>query len=327
MGYRIAVIGAGAISRQHLEAIKEMKELNGVAIADINLERAQEMAAAYEKKMNVYTNYKEMVVNEKPEIVIITLPHNLHHPAAVWCAEQGCHVLLEKPMALNTAECDEIIRVAKSRQVRLIIGHSIRYSGESRAAKQIIESKSLGTLLMIHDVRHVNYYRDDRPTWFFDKAASGGGIMMNLGAHSIDRIQWLSESKVKRVVAAAGYYGNRGNIEGNGLIHLETDSGVAASICLSGYGGVRRNETEFIFTKGMMKLEAGKGIWISQEGLYKSLPIDNTSPSLQLQLQALIQSIETGYDPECSGEYGKSVIHAIEAVYESDRIGKEVLVF
>src|SRR5690606_8288678 len=131
-----------------------------------------------------------------------------------------CHVMLEKPMALSVAECDAIIAAAAEARVRILIGHTQHYMAENLLAKQLVERGELGELVMIHDVRHMDYYRSSRPDWFLEKAKSGGGVLANLGTHSIDKIQWLTDSAVRTVRASVTRHGSRGDVEGSGMVYL-----------------------------------------------------------------------------------------------------------
>jgi predicted dehydrogenase len=321
---KLAVIGAGVIGERHLDIAAEVDGLESVAIVEINKERAAELASRF--GIRAYSEYKEMLAVEKPDLAVVALPHFLHKDAAVYCAEQGCHILIEKPMALNTTECDEIIAAAKRNRVKLMVGHTQHYHPENIAAKRIIESGELGQLVMINDMRHVNYYRPDRPAWFLDKAKAGGGIITNLGAHSIDKIQWMTGSWVTKVKASVSFYGSLGDVEGSGIIFLETSKGIPASISQSGYQGVMKNETEFIFTRGMLKLETGKGLSISCSGRYEQVEVESMGKPLALQFQDLMEAIINDTEPECSGTYSRTVISALESVYRSHETGMEQIV-
>lgn len=321
MGYRVAVIGAGGISALHFEACLLMDELKAVAVADLSLERANKMAEQYD--LTAYTDYRLMLEQEKPDIAVITLPHFLHKEAALFAASLGSHVLLEKPMALNAAECDDIIAGIQAAGVKLMIGHTQHYDAHNLAAKAIIDSGQLGQLVMIEDVRHVDYYSDSRPAWFFEKSKAGGGIFMNLGSHSIDKIQFLTGSSVIQAKASISYYGSKGDIEGSGLAWLKTESGIPATICQSGYKGASRNETEMSFTKGMLKLKTGQSLWISEGGEYKQVEVQVEAPRFVLQFRDLVQYIEQDIVPSASMEYSRSVVSVVDAIYQSHHTGKE----
>ncbi|TNJ66732.1 Gfo/Idh/MocA family oxidoreductase [Paenibacillus hemerocallicola] len=321
MAYKVAIVGAGGIAVSHLEALRRMERLTAVALADISRERADSVAAEY--GISAYTDYKEMIEREKPDIAVVTLPHFLHKEASLFAAARGCHVMLEKPMALNAAECDEIIEAVRIAGVRLMVGHTQHYIAHNRAAKAIIEAGTLGTLVMINDVRHVPYYRDTRPAWFFEKAKAGGGIFMNLGSHSVDKIQWLTGSRIAQVKASVSHYGTKGDIEGSGIAWLRTESGIPATISQSGYTVVPRNETELIFTGGMLKLATSQGLWISEDGKYVEVPVSKEAPPFVLQYRDLIRYIEDGVEPSSSMEYSRSVVAVVESMYRSSETGAE----
>lgn len=319
---KLAVIGAGIIGARHLEAAALMEELQAVAVVDLNEERAAELAVQH--GIHVFTDYEEMLRSEKPDIVVVALPHFLHRSVAMKCMEHGCHVLLEKPMALNIEECNEIMAAAQKHQVQLLVGHTQHYHPDNIVAKRIIESGELGELVMISDNRHVNYYRPDRPAWFFEKSKAGGGIFSNLGSHSIDKIQWLTGSKVVSVKSSLTFHGDRGDIEGSGQMFLKTSKGISATVAQSGYpGGVSRNETEIVFTRGMLKLETNSGLSISRGGKFEPVEVEPMELPFVRQFRDLIQAIRTGEQPECSGAYSRTVISVLESVYRSHETGKE----
>ncbi|MUG45694.1 Gfo/Idh/MocA family protein [Paenibacillus woosongensis] len=321
MPYRVVLIGAGIISRNHLNAIRQMNELSAAAVADIDEERGRTVSGEY--GIAYYSDYKEMIRKEKPDIAIIALPHFLHEECAIWCAAQGCHLLLEKPMALNVKQCDAILGAARASGVKLMVGHTQHYWPANLLAKAFIESGELGKLLAIQDTRHLYYFSEHRPAWFLDKDKAGGGILMNLGAHSIDKIQWLTGSRIKTVKAALSYEGARGNVEGSGCIFLETSNGVSAVIVQSGYAGVARDETELIFTQGMIRLVSAKGLWVSRDGRYEEVKPPCSTDPFVLQFEDLLQAIRQDAEPGSTGEYARSVIAALEAVYRSDETGVE----
>lgn len=321
MGYRVAIIGAGGISTSHFEAIRVMDELEAVAVADLSLERAEKMAETYGAA--AYTDYKRMLEKERPDIAVISLPHFLHKEASLFAASLGCHIILEKPMALTAGECDDIMAAVREAGVKLMVGHTQHYIAENVAAKAIIDEGRLGQLVMINDVRHVYYYADSRPGWFFEKAKAGGGIFMNLGSHSVDKVQWLTGSRIVQAKASVSFHGTKGDIEGSGLAWLRTASGIPATIAQSGYPGASRNETELVFTGGMLKLATRQGLWISEGGEYREVPVVRDTPPFVQQFRDMIRYIEEGIVPSASMEYSRSVVAVVEAMYRSSETGTE----
>lgn len=318
---KVAVLGAGAIAGHHFDAIRSTEGFVACAVADIQIEKAVAIAETY--GIRAYSDYQELIRQERPDIVVIALPHFLHRETAIFAAEHGCHLMLEKPMALSVAECDDIIEVVNKADIRILIGHTQHYMAENIHAKRILESGELGEIVMINDVRHLNYFQDSRPQWFLEKEKSGGGILANLGTHSIDKIQWLMESSVRKVSASVSHHGKRGNVEGSGMIYLELASGLPATIAQSGYPGATRNETEIIGTAGMLKLVTGDSLWISRGGAYEKVDVPSMDTPFELQYKDLLIAIEAKSETSCPPLYARSVIAALEAVYRSAETGVE----
>lgn len=322
---RTAVLGAGGIAKPHFEVLGAHKSFVPVAAADIQFARVNEYAELYGIK--AYENYKLMIEEQRPDVAVITLPHFLHKEAALFCIEHGCHILLEKPMAMNTAECDEIIAAAIRNNVQLMVGHTQHYIAANIKAKEILEQEDLGDLVMVNDCRHGDYFQSSRPDWFLTKKLSGGGIIMNLGSHSIDKIKWLTGAQFRSVKAKLSYKGPRGDVEGSGLIYLETTAGVPVAISQAGYYDRVKDETEFIFTKGCVRLNTFSGVTLFKSGESIDYPITavSLSSSFELQYNDLYAAIIDTKALTCTGEYARSIVQVVEAVYESDRTGKPVL--
>ncbi|MEF3311303.1 Gfo/Idh/MocA family oxidoreductase [Paenibacillus sp. GYB004] len=320
MRYRTAVIGAGRIADSHIRGIQAIPDFALVAIADVNEERARELGQP--DQLRCYTDYREMIRKEKPDAAIIALPHYLHREAAIFCAEHGCHLMIEKPMAIGLNECDEIIDAVRRCGVKAMVGHTQHYMAANRAARELVRSGALGTLVMINDTRHGNYFAADRPDWFFRKALAGGGRMMNLGSHSVDRIQWITGRSICKVKASLTFYGNRGDVEGSGLVYAENADGVPITISQSGYIGAPRNELELIFTGGMIRIEGGNKLSVSRGGNYEQADIEAGESSFARQYGDFLEMIRSGREPECSLDYARGVIAVVESMYHSHECGR-----
>ena len=319
------LIGAGSISEYHLKASTAIPGFRIVAIADTRMDRANELASQYE--LSAYTDYKLMIEQLRPELAIVALPHFLHRDAAVFCANHGCHLLLEKPMAISTQDCLTIMEAVERNKVSLLVGQTQQYIAQNLAAKSIIRLGELGKLVMIHEKRHGPYFTEQRPAWFLDKSMSGGGIVFNLGNHSIDKIQWLTDTRIQRVRASLSYYADSyPDIEGSAALLLETSAGVPCTVSLNGYESVRGEETELIFTHGMMKIVNHQSVSIALSDRYEEYPVANTGNPFELQLLDLLGCIREGRQPYASGEYALSVVRVVEAVYESADKGEEICI-
>ncbi|MCU6708752.1 Gfo/Idh/MocA family oxidoreductase [Paenibacillus sp. J5C_2022] len=320
---RAVIVGAGAISENHLKAMQVSSRTELLAVADLDQQRLDRCAAAY--SVRTYRDYKAMIRQERPDVVVITLPHFLHKEAVIWCAEQGCHVLVEKPMAMNVQECREMNEAAARNGVILAVGHMQHYFPSMIRAREILRSGRLGKVIMMNDRRWCNYFHPDRPAWFLERAKSGGGIVVNLGSHSLDKLQWLTDSRVDKVKASLTYYGDRGDVEGSANLFLETTEGVAASVSLCGYGQLYLNETEFLLTGGQLKLLGSDQLRIydGHSGEYEAVDTSDLPETFTAQWEDMLNAVQHSSELGISAEYGQSITAVVEAIYRSHATGRE----
>ena len=169
---------------------------------------------------------------------------------------------------------------------------------------------------IIADSHLKEYFTLERPKWFLDKKMSGGGIFINLGAHSIDKLMWITGVGIKRIIGKTGDF-SKYDVDGNAQAFIELENGVTATINICGYKTPHVNETIFYFTEGTIKLCTGRGLWISKGSAYEEviLPSVRYMP-FEHQLKNFVDSIINDSTPPITGEYGRKVINAIEMVYK-----------
>ena len=139
---------------------------------------------------------------------------------------------------------------------------------------------------------------------------------MNLGAHSLDKIKFLTESNFAELKGTCGFEQPGCNIEGNAQIFLKTESGVSASITLCGYHDIPVNETTLYLTEGVLKLKTGTGLEIWKDGAFQKIADSDVQKPFDEQLDDFLASILNGTVPVTNGTYSMEIISAIEAVYE-----------
>jgi predicted dehydrogenase len=134
MRYTVALIGCGRISFKHIEAfVKNADILSLVAVCDPIVERAKEKAGDYQASISdadvkIYSDYREMLVDLKPDIVTIVTESGKHPEIAIICLEAGCHVICEKPMALSTSDADAMIAAAQKYNKKLAVCFQNRFN-------------------------------------------------------------------------------------------------------------------------------------------------------------------------------------------------------
>ncbi|MBD5093052.1 MAG: Gfo/Idh/MocA family oxidoreductase [Subdoligranulum sp.] len=314
--FSVGMIGAGSIGASHLAAVEHHPDTRLVAVADIVWERAQKAAAPY--GASAYSRYEEMLEKEHPQLVIINLPHGLHETCVLTCAQFGAHMLLEKPMSVSHKSCVRMETACKAADVLLQVGHVQRYIPQNRAVRAMIETGRLGELAMICDLRTNNYFTPKRPRWFLNRAMAGGGISMNYAAHSLDKIQYLTQSSIERMTGSCTYLQPETDVDGSAQMLLQTQSGVSASVSLCGYSVVPKDETMLFFSRGALRLHTGSDVAFTVGGTYEEIDCTCYPNAFDAQWADFISGVRQGRILHCDSAYGAAIIKWIEQLYEKE---------
>lgn len=142
---KAAVVGAGLIAgKKHIPAfVRHKSKVDLVALCDLNQEGARKLASQFGVP-KVYSDIGEMIEKEKPDLVDICTPPKTHVKLAVEAMERGCNVLIEKPMALTVAECDQIVEAAQRNNVKVCVGHSDLFYYPFMEARELVRKGAIG---------------------------------------------------------------------------------------------------------------------------------------------------------------------------------------
>lgn len=311
---KVGLIGCGKISSGHLHAFEDIEDAKIVAACDIsepNLKSVCERTGAVG-----YTDYKKMIDEEDLDLAIITLPHGLHGESTCYCAEKGVDVFLEKPMGIDSADCKNMIETCKKNNVMLWVGHLQCYMPSNVEAKKLIDSGELGEMVSYTETRNLNYFSDDRPKWFLSKKMSGGGIMINLGAHALDKLKYYNNGAEIVDVMGRVHIREGFDVEDSAQALVRLSNGVTATLNLVGHTSAGHYESAIYLTKGEIRiLGTGEVSYCKEDGVFKKVEIDNR-PGMYFQIHDLIDRIRSGNKtPGVSGEYGLDIISAVKRLY------------
>lgn len=235
---RVGLIGAGSISRAHIEAYQRFPDVVRLeAVCDVD-EAAARAAAEQTGAKAVYTDPETMLEAAAIDAVDICTPHDLHAPIAIAAATAGKHVLLEKPMACSMEECRAIVAAAEQAGVTLMIAQHFRYLPAYRGLKQLVESGDLGRVWAGRIDEFLPTSIDRRPRadahWYNDGKRAGGGVVTTQSTHHIDLFRYLF-GDVERVSAFSWTdhpaYSN--GAEDSALATLEFENGMKVQLCAS----------------------------------------------------------------------------------------------
>ncbi len=190
---RIGILGGGGILGAHAPGFREHVQLGRVvAVAEpVTEKHARIRQLLGNDDLPVYPDYQTLLAETEVDAVDILLPHHLHAPATLAAAAAGKHVLVEKVMARNVAECDRMIAACRDAGVSLTVAHDRRYDAKWIALKQVVDSGLLGK---IHYWK-LDHNQDVEPArygigWANSKELLGGGAIMSCLTHQIDALRW-----------------------------------------------------------------------------------------------------------------------------------------
>lgn len=183
-----ALIGCGHIAKRHAQLIPSYGNL--VAVCDIDSVKANQFAATYAAR--AYTSLTELLLDEKDlDIVVICTPNGLHANQSIACLKAKKHVLCEKPMAIQSVDCDAMISVAKENHKQLFVVKQNRFNPPVQAVKKALNESRLGTLFSVQVNgfwnRNEHYYKD---AWRGTKDLDGGTLYTQF-SHFIDVLLYL----------------------------------------------------------------------------------------------------------------------------------------
>lgn len=168
------------------------------------------------------------------DAIYVASPHQFHASHTRIAAAHGKHVLVEKPMALSLAECDDMIEACRSAGVHLIVGHCHSFDTPYLETRKIIESGSVGRARMIQSINYTDFlFRPRRPEELMTE--EGGGVVFSQAAHQVDIVRLLAGSRATRVRAVTGAWDASRPTEGAYAVLLWFEDGVFASLTYSGY--------------------------------------------------------------------------------------------
>ena len=189
MPINLALIGCGQIASAHIKAAHTLANTELLFAIDSDLERARQTAIDHNIP-HYSTDYAQALASPEVDAVLLCLPHEVHHPFALQAAAAGKHALVEKPMALDATEAQEMATAAAG--VQLSIGQSSRCIPAYQQTKMLLAQNAIGPLLNI--IHQRTFWIDQLSTdWRRDQSACGGLYLPLFGSHDIDALLWQAD--------------------------------------------------------------------------------------------------------------------------------------
>ncbi|MBR2019732.1 MAG: Gfo/Idh/MocA family oxidoreductase [Clostridia bacterium] len=248
---RFGVIGAGGIAdRRTIPAMMEADNVTVVAVMEIDPNKAEQLRAKYNAKF-AYTTAEDLVKNPEIDAVYIASPVIFHAAQAKLAADHGKHVLLEKPIAMNSQEGEEVLAYCAARGVQVAAGFMMRFGSHVMAMREAIAAGKIGKV--VSGYAQFTLWLPDG-NWRLDKKKSGGGALMDMGVHCIDLMEYVLGSRVTHVGALNETLAFRYDVEDSSTLLMRMENG-AQCVVQSNFNipdAVSKWRLEFFGTKGRL---------------------------------------------------------------------------
>ena len=345
---KIAIIGAGFITRiGHLPGYTAAGAgPDIVAICDVRSDRAAALAQQFDLSPRIYTDWREMLERERPDVVSVCLPNALHEEPVLAALAAGAHVLCEKPLATSVASAERMFAAAQRAGRRLMAAQNFRWSPGTLAVRSAVEEGQLGH---IYYAEATALRRLGIPGWgdFHRAEMSAGGPLLDIGVHMLDQTLWLMGNPCALRVSAvierrfgqrpeiAALAGNawdpeRFDVEDFAVAFVRLEGGAAIVLRASWAAHL---ETPTVMSTRLVGTEAGAttdpaAIYRLRGGLpteerFTKLP---ESRAYQLEVAHFLAVARGEAEPIVREEETLNVQRILNAAYESAAQGCEVVI-
>jgi UDP-N-acetylglucosamine 3-dehydrogenase len=325
----IGVLGSGFMGKTHARAFAKLPDVRVVAVSSRSLDKAQRLAA----EVGAQPTTDDLAIIQDPTIDAIsnTLPTHLHKQYTVAALQAGKHVLLEKPFALNVADCDIMIRAQKKSGKYLMIAHVLRFWPEYIALERFVQSGAIGK-----PISAVASRLSQRPDWadWFGNPDESGGAVLDLLIHDLDALNWIFGKP--KTVYARGRETSRGSWDhiltivdygkAQGLIEGSEFMPAGYPFTMSLQVLCERGRVEFMFRAGGVSVEMGGGATLTAYAEDRAFPLESVAgDAYERQAAYFVECVRQNRQPELgTPPQARVAVAASNAARESLEKGKVV---
>jgi UDP-N-acetyl-2-amino-2-deoxyglucuronate dehydrogenase len=333
---RIALVGCGRISANHLEAIERVDGLALAAVCDTVEERAR--AAGERYGVPWFRSYDQLLAEAPCDAVAVATPSGLHPQHGIAAAQAGKHVISEKPMAISLAGADALVKACDDAGVHLFVVKQNRLNPAIQLLKRAVDKNRFGRLYLanctVRWTRPQEYYEQApwRGTWEFD-----GGAFMNQASHYVDLIQWLV-GPVESVIAKTATLARRIETEDSGAAVLKFRSGALGvlEVTMLTFPKNLEGSITLLGETGTVKIGGTAVNRVEEWSFAEHDPDDDlvagaaTAPpnvygfGHEGYYRNVLSVLRGDARPDTDGRAGRKSLELILGIYESAKTGREV---
>jgi UDP-N-acetylglucosamine 3-dehydrogenase len=320
---RVALVGLGAMGRNHLRVLGELEEVELAALCDQS--KAVVESVGRELSIPGYTSWDEMLDREKLDVAVVAVPTRFHLQAAVAALGHGLHVLVEKPIASTLEEGRRLVDAARAAQRVLAVGHIERFNPAVRELRRRVGAGEIGRIFQIQARRQGPFPARIRDV----------GVVIDLATHDLDLMYVLAGSEVLRLYAETE---QRISTEHEDILNalLKFESGMLGVLQVNWLTPTKIREITVLGEKGLFvcnyltqELAYFKNADVTPtaeerraqpravvEGEAVTYPVTQAEP-LRLELEAFFRAARGEAPTEVDGEAGLRALHLALALVTS----------
>lgn len=333
---KVGIIGSGFIAEHHCYAYSLLPNVEIIGICSINEDEARVLMKKYNILGKLYNNYEDLLKTDC-EIISVCVPNFLHQRITNDILNSGKHAFVEKPLARNISEANEMLETEKSSNRQIFYCENNMYAPSFTKVKQVIEEGAIGQIYM---GRGKEQHSGPHSAWFYKANESGGGALLDLGIHDIACLLWYLDCNVKEVFCQKKTIKpNRGEfgqceVEDNavGILYFENDAQIIIEESWTAPGGYDMR-FELFGTEGQIKVaptfsnlvsvysEKGYEYAVEKAGSTQGwtfpVPSEAWSFGYPQEIAHFISCITKKKKPLTDGTFGRRVLNIVDAMYKS----------
>jgi predicted dehydrogenase len=323
-----AIIGLGRIAAIFMAGVRNSSNSKVTALVSGHRDKALRIAADYgvpESSIYSYEEFDSIASNKSVDAVYVALPNGMHAEYTIRAAKAGKHVLCEKPMANNVAECEAMIAACKSAGVKLMIAYRCHLEPTNLRAIELIRSGAIGQVQAIESGYGFNISPTD---WRLQKKMAGGGPLVDVGIYALNATRYLTGEEPVSFTAIASVIDHDGRfkeVEENVSWTTRFPSGIVAA-CNTTYGGQFTSFYRVHGSKG--SIEASPAFDYDRLHLTGAYfgngfnHIDEPNPArnpyqFQAEAEYFSNCVQNGIEPKTPGEEGLRDMRYIAEIYRA----------
>jgi 1,5-anhydro-D-fructose reductase (1,5-anhydro-D-mannitol-forming) len=314
---RWGILGCGDVAEKKSgPALYKAEGSELVAVMRRDLAKAEDFARRHGAK-RAYRTVEELLADAEVDAVYIATPPYLHQEQTIAAAQAGKHVLVEKPMALNVAECEAMIAACQEADVRLHVAYYRRFYPKFVAAKGILERGEIGTVV---GARLLMCSRSVGGGWRIEPTVSGGGHFLDVGSHRLDMLQYLLGDAAE-IAGFAENLPGRHVAENDVVLALRMTKGALVSAGFHYETQSRYDLLEIYGTAGTLTFDPfdGETFTVRADGQETVHAYPNPTPSHLPFIQALVEVYNGAAIPHVTGEEGAKTTRIMDTALHGFR--------